>query len=100
MTMASGTGETAGTTFPPASPELRAAKPYLCAEELAELTPFTEEAIRTMVKRKELMEGIHYFRVGRRIVFKWLAVVEFIEKPCSQNISLLRGGSLGGSERS
>jgi hypothetical protein len=57
------------------------ARPYLYSEELAELTPWTIEAIHTKVRRGELQRGVHYFqdRRGERLIFKWAAIVEFIE---------------------
>lgn len=57
-------------------------KPYLYVEELAELTPWSVEAINTKVKRGELRQGVHYFQEqGRaRRIFKWAAIVEAIEK--------------------
>ncbi len=33
-----------------------------------------------MVSRGILREGEHYFHVGRRPVFKWVAIVAFIER--------------------
>ena len=54
-------------------------KPYLSIRELSALTPWTEQAIRTMMARGVVKEGEHFFHVGRRTVFKWEAVVEFIE---------------------
>lgn len=48
--------------------------------ELAALTPWTPQAIRLMVSRGILREGVHYFHVGRRPVFKWAAIVAFIEQ--------------------
>lgn len=72
-------------TTEPAEPSRSAApsapvKPYLSIAELAALTPWTEQAIRTMISRGVLREGEHYFHVGRRPVFKWEAVVAFIEQ--------------------
>src|ERR1700752_3092973 len=55
-------------------------KPYLSITELAGLTPWTAQAIRTMISRGILREGQHFFYVGRRPVFKWEAVVAFIEQ--------------------
>lgn len=55
-------------------------KPYLSITELAGLTPWTPQAIRTMISRGILREGEHFFHVGRRPVFKWEAVVAFIEQ--------------------
>jgi hypothetical protein len=54
-------------------------KPYLSIRELSALTPWTEQAIRTMMSKGVVKEGEHFFHVGRRTVFKWEAVVEFIE---------------------
>ena len=79
-------------------------KPYLSYEELAERTPFTVEAWRSMVKRGQVLENVHYFRVGRRITFKWEAVVTFIEHGGNMAvmgaIPLARGGVLGEPEKS
>lgn len=55
-------------------------KPYLSIAELAELTPWTEQAIRTMMSRGVLREGEHYFHVGRRPVIKWTAIVCFVQR--------------------
>lgn len=59
-----------------------AVKPYLYIEELAALTPWTEDAIRTKVRRDELQRGMHYFQDqrGGRLIFKWAAIVELIER--------------------
>jgi hypothetical protein len=58
------------------------AKPYLYAEELAALTPWSVEAIRKRVQRGELRRGVHYFQEQQRgrLIFKWAAIVELIEK--------------------
>ena len=53
-------------------------QPYLSISKLATLTPWTDQAIRTMVSRGVLREGEHFFHVGRRPVFKWAAIVGFI----------------------
>jgi hypothetical protein len=75
-------------------------KPYLSIRELSELTPWTEQAIRTMMAKGIFREGDHFFHVGRRPVFKWEAVVDFIEgKDHDQDvIPLRRGGFLGGAQ--
>ena len=75
-------------------------KPYVSIRELSELTPWTEQAIRTMMAKSVLREGEHFFHVGRRPVFKWEAIVQFIEH--RQNlpptgIPLHRGGFLNGA---
>ena len=58
-----------------------APKPYLYVEELAALVPWTVDAIRTKVRRGEVLHGVHYFQDGRRarLIFKWDAIVAFIE---------------------
>ena len=55
------------------------AKPYVSVRELSALTPWTEQAIRTMISKGILREGEHFFHVGRRPVLKWDAIVAFIE---------------------
>lgn len=54
-------------------------KPYVSIEELATLTPWTQQAIRSMIKRGDFVVDVHFFRIGRRILFKWNAVVDLIE---------------------
>jgi hypothetical protein len=53
-------------------------KPYLSVAELSELTP-CEDAIKHLMRRGVLQRGQHWFHFGRRIVFKWAAVVALIE---------------------
>lgn len=55
-------------------------KPYVSIAELSRLTPWSENAIRTMMSRGIFREGYHYFHVRRRAVFKWVNLVEFIQK--------------------
>lgn len=55
---------------------------YLYAEQLAELTPWSMEAIARMVRRGVLRVGVHYFQPQGsrgRLIFKWRRVVELIE---------------------
>jgi hypothetical protein len=73
-------------------------KPYLSIAELTTVTPWTDQAIRTMIARGVFREGRHFFRVGRRPVFKWEAVVAFIEGRDREPIPLYRGGVLGESQ--
>lgn len=54
--------------------------PYISYSDFPDFTPFTEQAIRAYVHRGDLKEGIHYFRHGRRVIFKWAAIEEWIEK--------------------
>lgn len=53
--------------------------PFLSYAELAAFVPFSEQALRIYVHDGVLREGVHYFRVGRRVVFKWEAVAAWIE---------------------
>jgi hypothetical protein len=75
-------------------------KPYVSIRELSALTPWTAQAIRTMISRGILREGEQFFHVGRRPVFKWEAIVQFIEHRDLQpqtGIPLHRGGFLNGA---
>jgi len=58
-------------------------KPYLYVDELTALVPWTAEAIRMKVRRGELQRGVHYSqeRHRARLIFKWDAIVAFIEYP-------------------
>lgn len=56
--------------------------PYLSAQQLAALTPWSVRAIEKMVARGLLLRGVHYFQpFGRRSqrIFKWAAIKELIE---------------------
>lgn len=70
-------------------------KPYLSANELAAVTPWTVEAIKKKVQRGELRRGVHYFqeRQGERLIFKWAAIVELIESGTVQNGTAPADGS-------
>ncbi len=77
-------------------------KPYLSIRELACFTPWTEQAIRTMMSKGIFCEGEHFFHVGRKPVFKWAAIVLFIERReelSEPRIPLRRGGFIGGPEK-
>jgi hypothetical protein len=61
--------------------------PYLSTDQLAQLTPWTVQAINTMRKRGVFKPGVHYFQPagkGGQVIFKWAAVVELIEKDACQ----------------
>lgn len=55
-------------------------KPYLSLSELSELTPWTPDGIRGMIRRGVLRSGKEYFWVGRRVVFRWESIVVLIER--------------------
>lgn len=54
-------------------------KPYIEYSDFPKLTPFTEQAAKNAVARRELREGVHYFKRGRRVIFKWQAIEAWIE---------------------
>lgn len=63
-------------------PDMPSVRPYLSAEQLAAVTPWSVNAIWKMTGRGMLQRNVHYFRpLGRRreIVFKWSAIVALIE---------------------
>lgn len=77
-------------------------KPYVSIRELTALTPWTEQAVRTMMAKGMLKEGEHFFHVGRRTVLKWGSMVGFIEHgedDETQRVPLKRGGFVGGSSK-
>ena len=77
-------------------------KPYVSIRELTALTPWTEQAVRTMMAKGVLKEGEHFFHVGRRTVLKWDSIVGFIEHgedDETQRVPLKRGGFVGGSSK-
>lgn len=56
---------------------------YLYIDQLASKTPWTKAGIRTMIARGVFKLGVHYFKPKgphSRPVFKWDAVVRFIEE--------------------
>lgn len=81
-------------------PEIAAPKPYVSIRDLSLLTPWTEQAIRTMISKGTFQAGRHYFHVGRRPMFRWDRVVDFIEgrdlHP-TDAIPMRKGGFLGGA---
>src|SRR5215471_17420717 len=84
-----------------AAPPIRP-KPYVSIRELSALTPWTEQAVRTMMAKGVLKEGEHFFHVGRRTVLKWDSIVGFIEHGEHEEaprIPLKRGGFVGGSPK-
>lgn len=77
---------------------------YLSAEQLAEVTPWTPDAIRRMVTRGMLQRGVHYFQPGGKgtqLIYKWSAIVALIEQdtappPVATPVLDLRGADPGG----
>lgn len=55
---------------------------YLYIEQLAACTPWTPDAIRTMIARGIFKLGVHYFKPhgpNSRPIFSWDAIVRYIE---------------------
>ena len=58
-------------------------RPYQSIAQLAEVTPWTVDAIQKMVARGIFKLGVHYFKpLGRKrgLIFKWPAIVAMIEQ--------------------
>ena len=75
---------------------------YLYIDQLADLTPWSAQAIRTMIARGMFKENVHYFRPKggvSRPIFSWTAVVKYIEgqeakATCEQGVLLASGGAI------
>ncbi|MFN8625324.1 MAG: hypothetical protein U0587_04980 [Candidatus Binatia bacterium] len=55
---------------------------YLYIDQLAELTPWSPDAIRSMMVRGTFKLGEHYFKPhgpNSRPIFSWEAIVQYIE---------------------
>ena len=61
---------------------MSAVRQYLYIEQLAARTPWSEDAIRTMIARGTFKLGVHYFKPhgpNSRPIFSWDAIVKYIE---------------------
>ena len=61
---------------------------YLYIDQLAERTPWTPDAIRTMIARGVFKLGVHYYKPhgpGSRPIFSWRAVKSYIEGTAPQS---------------
>src|SRR5262245_57031786 len=64
------------------SAEMEQNRAYLYIDQLAAYTPWSEEAIRTMIARGAFKLGVHYFKPhgpSGRPIFSWRAIVRYIE---------------------
>lgn len=52
---------------------------YLSLDQLVSKLPLGKSTIRSYMHSGELREGVHFFRHGNRPVFKWSAMVGWIE---------------------
>ena len=55
---------------------------YLNVEQLAEVGPWSVDAIEKMIRRNIYQRGVHYFQPfghRTRLIFKWSAIVALIE---------------------
>jgi hypothetical protein len=56
---------------------------YLSAEQLAQRTPWSVDAIEKMIQRGDFRRGVHWFQPkgpGTQRIFKWSAIAEWIEQ--------------------
>ena len=54
-------------------------KDYLSIKELCERIPYEEQTIRNLMYQGKLVQGRHYFKPNGRLMFKWSAIVHWIE---------------------
>jgi hypothetical protein len=54
-------------------------KEYLSLKELCEQIPYEAQTIRNLITQGKLVQGIHYFKPHGRLIFKWDAIIEWIE---------------------
>jgi hypothetical protein len=66
-------------------------KPYIEIADFPDLTPFSEAAIRKHMQSGDFVEGVHFWRHGRRVIFKWAAVEQWIEKRAGELTEELGG---------
>jgi hypothetical protein len=55
-------------------------KEYLSLKELCERIPYDDQTIRNLMTQGKFRKGIHYFKPNGRLIFKWTAIVEWIER--------------------
>jgi len=54
-------------------------KDYLSLKELCERIPYEDQTIRNMMTKGKLVLGTHYFKPNGRLIFKWSAIIKWIE---------------------
>ena len=54
-------------------------KDYLSLKELCERIPYNDQTIRNMMTKGKLLLGTHYYKPNGRLIFKWSAIVKWIE---------------------
>lgn len=52
---------------------------YLSVRQLAARIPFAEKTIRNFMTTGELIEGVHFFKCRRRVMFLWSAMRVWVE---------------------
>jgi hypothetical protein len=58
---------------------LTTSKEYLSLKELCTRIPYDEQTIRNLITQGKLLKGTHYFKPNGRLIFKWTAIVTWIE---------------------
>lgn len=69
--------------------EVRAAA-YLSFDELAAQVPWTRHGLRNLIRKGFLKRGVHWFQPAgpkSHTLFKWAAIVEFIEGGGAEGIA-------------
>ena len=54
-------------------------KDSLSIKEVCERIPYEEQTIRNLMNQGRLVQGTHYFKPNGRLIFKWSAIVKWIE---------------------
>lgn len=73
---------------------------YLSIKQLAAKIPYAEKTIRNLMLAGEFIEGRHFFRRRRRVIFLWPAVKDWIEsqrEDTAEAIPLVRSRKYGRS---
>lgn len=61
---------------------------YLTTKELSERIKMAQGTIRNLVWKKVLVEDVHYIKpTGRKLLFIWSSVKEWLHNPSSKVIS-------------
>lgn len=66
--------------LPAATQQLPTEPEYLSIQQLCVRIPYREQTIRNLMTAGELIEGVHYHRRRRRVMFDWPALQTWITK--------------------
>lgn len=54
---------------------------FLSVKELAKELPMAEQTIRNKMSSGELVNGVHFYKKGRRIFCDWNAIEDWLKQP-------------------